>query len=79
MKLSLVDHAQLSSFAPDRLNGLQVREQAKSDHVQRGVPQLEVLSLRCERETSSGVVARFGGWCHDLPPLSHLIAVNDQL
>ena len=57
MKLSLVDHAQLRSFAPDRLNGFQVREQAKTDHVQRGVPQLEVLSLRCERETSSSVVA----------------------
>ena len=24
------------------------------------------------RETSSGVVACLGGWCHDLPPLSHL-------
>ena len=43
MKLSLVDHAQLSSFAPDRLNGLKDREQTKTDHVQRGVPQLEVL------------------------------------
>ena len=57
MKLSLVDHAQLSSFAPDRLNGLKDREQTKTDHVQRGVPQLGVLWLRCGRETSSGVVA----------------------
>ena len=26
------------------------------------------------RETSSGVVACLGGWCHDLPPLSHLFS-----
>ncbi len=30
------------------------------------------LCFECERETSSGVVARLGGWCHDLLPLSHL-------
>ena len=47
---------------------------------------LELQSVRCrtscqgridclwcggERETSSSVVAWMGGWCHDLPPLSH--------